>query len=250
VDLYPAAREERSSLRMLDEEGTPLRRQYWCPKEERPLSADEIIRGVEVGDGKWVTVTDEELEALEPEKTRDISLQRFVPRGDLPPAYFETGYVLTPGGRSTKAYKLLAAAMEEADRAGIATFVLREREHVVAILAENGILRAETLRFPDEVRSPKEVGLPARPKTIPATMAKAAQKAVAAGKGSSLPRDLLDDPRETAMRQLVQKKLKQKKDVARTEEAAESLPEPVDLLSVIRERMGTPKAARKVRRRT
>src|SRR5262245_49870459 len=123
VDLYPAAREERSSLRMLDEDGTPLRRQYWCPKEERPLSAEEIIRGVEVADGKWVTVTDEELEALEPEKTRDISLQRFVPRKELPPAYFETGYVLTPGGRSTKAYKLLAAAMEEADRAGIATFV-------------------------------------------------------------------------------------------------------------------------------
>jgi len=137
VDLYPAAREERSSLRMLDEEGTPLRRQYWCPKEERPLDSDEIVRGVEVEDGKWVTVSDEELEALEPEKTRDISLQRFVPRDDLPPAYFETGYVLTPAGRSTKAYKLLAAAMEESKRAGIATFVLREREHVVAILAEN-----------------------------------------------------------------------------------------------------------------
>jgi DNA end-binding protein Ku len=251
VDLYPAAREERSSLRMLDEDGTPLRRQYWCPKEERPLSADEIIRGVEVGNGKWVTVTDGELEALEPEKTRDISLQRFVPRKELPPAYFETGYVLTPGGRSTKAYKLLAAAMEEADRAGIATFVLREREHVVAILAESGILRAETLRFPDEVRSPKEVGLPPRPKTIPATTAKAAQKAVTSVKGAALPKDLLEDPREAAMRQLVQKKLEQKKDVARTEEAGTALPEPVDLLSVIRERMGAREGPKpKVRRRT
>ncbi|HEX5042093.1 MAG TPA: Ku protein [Candidatus Polarisedimenticolaceae bacterium] len=251
VDLYPAVREERSSLRMLDEDGTPLRRQYWCPKEDRPLGSDEIVRGVEVGDGKWVTVTDEELEALEPEKTRDISLQRFVPREDLPPAFFETGYVLTPAGRSTKAYKLLAAAMEESRRAGIATFVLREREHVVAILAEHGILRAETLRFPDEVRSPAEVGLPARPKTIPATTAKAAQKAVTATRGASLPRDLLEDPREAAMRQLVQKKLRQKKDVARTEDAGEEAPEPVDLLSVIRERMGAPQTGkRRVRRRT
>ena len=247
VDLYPAAREERSSLRMLDEDGTPLRRQYWCPKEERPLDSDEIVRGVEVEDGKWVTVSDEELEALEPEKTRDISLQRFVPRRDLPPAYFETGYVLTPAGRSTKAYKLLAAAMEESKRAGIATFVLREREHVVAILAENGILRAETLRFPDEVRSPKEVGLPARPKTIPPTTAKAAEKAVTSGKGAALPKDLLEDPRETAMRALVQKKLRQKKDVARTEEAGPEASEPVDLLSVIRERMG---AGKPIRRRT
>jgi DNA end-binding protein Ku len=141
--------------------------------------------------------------------------------------------------------------MEESERAGIATFVLREREHVVAILAEHGILRAETLRFPDEVRSPKEVGLPARPKTIPATTAKAAQKAVTTGKGTSLPKDLLEDPREAAMQQLVQKKLRQKKDVARTEEAGEPLPEPVDLLAVIRERMGAPKvSSRKVRRRT
>jgi DNA end-binding protein Ku len=237
VDLYPAAREERSSLRMLTREGTPLRREYWCPKEERPLAWDEIVRGVEVDEGKWVTVTDEELEALEPKKTRDIELQRFVPRQDLPPAYFETGYVLTPAGRSTKAYKLLAAAMEESDRAGIATFVLREREHVVAILAENGILRAETLRFADEVRSPGEVGLPPRPKSIPATTAKAAQKAVSTGKGAALPKDLLEDPREEAMRKLVERKLRRKKDVARTEEAGKELPEPVDLLSVIRDRM-------------
>src|SRR5262245_23491356 len=100
VDLYPAARAERTSLRTLDEDGTPLRRQYWCPKEERPLAWEELVRGVEVDGGKWVTVTDEELEALEPKKTRDIELQRFVPVEELPPAYFETGYVLTPGGRS------------------------------------------------------------------------------------------------------------------------------------------------------
>jgi DNA end-binding protein Ku len=251
VDLYPAARQERSVLRMLHEDGTPLRREYWCPKEERPLPWEDIVRGVEVDRGKWVTVTDEELEALEPRKTRDIELQRFVPRADLPPVYFETGYVLTPAGRSTKAYKLLAAAMEESGRAGIATFVLREREHVVAILADNGILRAETLRFADEVRSPREVGLPPRPKTIPAPTARAAAKAVTAGKGTALPKDLLDDPREEALRKLVERKLRQKKDVARTEEAGSQLPEPIDLLSVIRERMGAAKTrGHKVKRRT
>jgi DNA end-binding protein Ku len=248
VDLYPAAREERSTLRMLHEDGTPLRRSYWCPKEDRPLGAEDLVRGVEVEEGKWVTISDQELEALEPRKTRDIELQRFVPRADLPPAYFETGYVLTPSGRSAKAYKLLAAAMEESDRAGIATFVLREREHVVAILAEDGILRAETLRFADEVRTPAEVGLPPRPRKIPEATARSAQKAVGTGKSGTLPKDLLEDPREEAMRHLVERKLRQKKDVARTEEAdGRELPEPVDLLSVIRERMG---AGGKVRRRT
>jgi DNA end-binding protein Ku len=251
VDLYPAARTERSTLRMLDASGTPLRRTYWCPKEDRPLSSDEIVRGVEVEEGKWVTVSDEELEGLEPRKTRDIELQRFVPRANLPPAYFETGYVLTPAGRSTKAYKLLAAAMEEADRAGIATFVLREREHVVAILAEDGILRAETLRFADEVRTPSEVGLPARPRKIPEATARSAARVVAAGRSGALPKDLLEDPREEAMRTLVERKLRKKKDVARVEAGDEEMAEPVDLLSVIRERLGAGgSTGKKVRRRT
>ena len=75
-------------------------------------------------------------------------------------------------GDSTKAYRLLAATMEESGRAGIATFVMRGKEYLVAITAENGILRAETLRFADEVRSPADVGLPEVQKPKPAAVQK------------------------------------------------------------------------------
>jgi DNA end-binding protein Ku len=72
----------------------------------------------------------------------------------------ERGYYLTPGKGAAKAYRLLADVMEKTGRAGIATFVMRDREYLVAIFAKNGILCAETLRFHDEVRDPQTIGLP------------------------------------------------------------------------------------------
>lgn len=160
VGLFPANRGHRVSLRMVDETGTPLSRVYFCPKDEKPISRDEIVRGYPIEKDTFVVVDDEELEALEPRKTRDIDLRRFVPQDDIDPIYFERSYFLMPAGESTKAYKLLAATMQDLKRAGIATFVMRGKEYLVAIFAENGVLRAETLRFHDEIRAPADVGLP------------------------------------------------------------------------------------------
>ena len=85
-------------------------------------------------------------------KTRDIDLTRFVKEDAIPPLYFERGYFLTPAGNSEKAYRLLAEAMKERGDVGVATFVMRGKERPVAIFSDNGILRAETMRFADEVR--------------------------------------------------------------------------------------------------
>src|SRR5690606_796011 len=147
-------------------EGVPLARRYYDEKHEREIQREEIVRGFELDDGEMVLVTDAELEALEPDKTRDIDLRRFVPAESIDARYFDRGYFLAPSGDSTKAYRLLAAVMEKSKRAGIATFVMRGKEYLVAIFAENGILRAETLRFADELRSADDVGLPepAKPK--------------------------------------------------------------------------------------
>jgi DNA end-binding protein Ku len=171
VALFPANRPRGISLRMVDEEGTPLQRRYVCSKDGKELDWDDIVRGYEVKKGKFVTVTDEELEAIEPRKSREIDLQLFVEAEEIDPKYFERAYYLVPAGGSTKGYRLLAEVMEESGRAGIATFVMRAREYVVAIFAEKGLLRAETLRFEDEIRSPKDVGLPkaAKPKTAAVT---------------------------------------------------------------------------------
>lgn len=156
---------------MLGPEGEPLARKYYSEKTGRDLDADEMIRGYEVDDGKFVTVTDEELERLAPEKTRDIDLKLFVKKDAISPLYFERGYFLAPASGSEKAYKLLTEAMDDRGDAGIATFVMRGKEYPVAIIPDDGILRAETMRFPDEVRSPKKIGLPEK-KKIPAAKVK------------------------------------------------------------------------------
>jgi Ku protein len=110
---------------MLGPDGEPLARRYYAEKTGKDLEAEEMVRGYEIDNGKFVTVSDEELERLAPEKTRDINLTRFVKEDAIPPVYFERGYFLTPAGNSEKAYRLLAEAMKERKDVGIATFVMR-----------------------------------------------------------------------------------------------------------------------------
>ncbi|HXG59298.1 MAG TPA: Ku protein [Thermoanaerobaculia bacterium] len=172
VALLAANRPRSVSLRMVDREGAPLQRRYICSKDGKELDDDDIVRGYEIEKGTFVVVTDEELEAIEPRKSRDIELQRFVDAASIDPVYFHRAYYLVPAGGSNKAYRLLAEVMETSGRAGIATFVMRAREYVVAILAEKGILRAETLRFAREVRTPKEIGLPEKKKPAAAAVKK------------------------------------------------------------------------------
>lgn len=114
---------------MLGPDGQPLARKYYSQKTEKDLDADELIRGYEIEKDKYVIVTDEELERLAPEKTRDIDLKLFVPEDSIPPIYFERGYFLTPGANSQKAYKLLAETMKRSGQTGVATFVMRGKEY-------------------------------------------------------------------------------------------------------------------------
>ena len=239
VDLYSAHRPGRASLRMLSPDGTPLRRKYFSAESGREVSGGDLMRGYEVEPGEHVVVTDEELEKLEPRRSRDIDLTRFVPVDEIDPMLFERAYILAPSGESTKAYRLLAAVMEDSGRAGMATFVMRGKEYLVAIFAENGILRAETLRFPDEVRTPKAVGLPAVDKPAAAAVRKM-EKAIAAAAATKLDESVLVDPWAEKMVALAEKKRKQGEDVVEVpvEAAAEEGAEVIDLMAVLKQSLG------------
>lgn len=217
VRLFPANRPSGVSLRMLDDDGTPLARRYYDPETDEEVSRDEIVRGYEIEKDEYVVVTERELESLEPEKSRDIDLRRFVPADQLDPVFFERAYFLTPDGQSTKAYRLLAAVMEDTGRAGIATFVMRTKEYLIAILAENGILRAETLRFHDEIRNIEGIDLPDRPK-VPAARKKAMRKAIGKLTEEDLDEAELADDYADRLRKLV--KSKQDKGAVRTAPSA------------------------------
>ena len=218
---------------MLSSAGEPLARRYYDEKTERDLEADQLVRGYEVAKGKYVVVSDEELERLAPEKTRDIDLKRFVPEASIPPVYFERGYFLTPGSGSQKAYKLLAETMEKGSRAGLATFVMRGKEYLVAIFSEHGILRAETMRFPDELRSPADVGLPKKTKAPPAMVRKFEKLISSKSKKQLSTRKLADEQTERLLK-LVKKKSTQRKNVVAVETEKPDEGKVIDLMSVLR----------------
>jgi DNA end-binding protein Ku len=160
VLLFPASRHAPVRLRLLGPSGSLLQRRFFCPRDGKEVSRDEIVRGYELDDGSYIVVEDDEIEAIEPQKTREIELRVFVDLAEMPLALLERGYYLAPLKESTKAYRLLAEAMRRTQRAGIATFVMRDHEYLVAIFARDGILCAETLRFADEIRNPETIGLP------------------------------------------------------------------------------------------
>ncbi len=167
------------------------------------LHPEHIVRGFPVGEDEYVIVHEDELQSVQPRKTRDIDLRQFVDRGDVPPIFFERAYFLTPAGDSTRAYRLLTEVMQQTDRAGIATFVMRDKEYLVAILADAYVLRAETLRFSDEIRSPQNVGLPERKPGSPQLVADF-RKAIRELHRADLDESDLEDKGDQQLRELVQ----------------------------------------------
>jgi len=242
VDLFVGNRSAGVPLHQVTAEGTRLRRRYFCSKEERPLETDEIERGREVEPGRFVTVSDDELDALAPEKSREIDLKRFVPKEQIDPLYYERAYFLVPSQGSTKAYRLLARTLEDSGRAGIATFVMRGREYLVAILGADGLLRAETLRFADEVRRPADIGLPPLPEHVDDRRAQALKRAMTALAADELDRGLLADRDRQRLLALIADKQRRGEDLIGTadDEAATDADEDggaeiIDLMAILKQ---------------
>lgn len=245
VSLFVASRSARVSLRMVDEKGTPLSRRYFCPREERPLPPKEIVRGYAVDTERFVVVEDDELNALAPEQSQEIDLRRFVALDEIDPMYFERAYFLAPDKGAMKAYRLLARSMEDAGRAGIATFVMRGKAYLVAIIAEKGILRAETLRFHDELRSPADIGL-SEPEKADTKRVREVQKSMESLATDTLDRRELSDRHSQRVLKRVREKLRAGEDVIEAPEAPEEEgAEVVDLMEVLKRSLRQAPAERK-----
>ena len=246
VDLFPAVHSRRIPLRMLGPDNQPLVRRYFCSADGKALTRDDIVRGYENDDGSFTIVADEELDALAPRKSRDIDLRRFVKREEIPRQLLERPYVLAPAGESTKAYHLLTETMERAGKAGIATFVMRGKEYLAAIFAEGGTLRAVTMRFATELRTPDDVGLP-RASRAPAERRREMERALAELTADELDRDLLQDEYGQMLLELAEAKRDADRDVVEIEEAPpadeDESAEVIDIMAVLKARMGG--AARK-----
>jgi len=124
--------------------------------EEVPY--EDIVKGYELTKEHYVVITPEELDALDPEKSRTIDIEDFVDLADIDPVYYDHPYYLVPDKGATKAYGLLLNAMEDSGKVAVARVVLRSKEHLVAIRpAPGNVLTMETMLFADEVVSPEEL---------------------------------------------------------------------------------------------
>ena len=240
VDLLSAVRPRQTAMKLVDKSGHALGREYHCSKEEKELGYDELVRGYETDEGKMVVITDEEFESVAPEMSGDIELRGFVPLEQIPPMYFQKPYFLAPAGKSAKAYNLLTATMEKTGRVGVGSFVMRGHEHLVAIVSDNGVLRADTLRYTDEIRTPESIGLPKLKKPA-ASKVTAFGKAIDALKESKLDMSELADRDAQALRELAESKQKKDEDVihqrgleAADAEATEGSAQIIDLMEVLR----------------
>ena len=241
INLYPANRPKPVSLHMVSREGTPLARRYFCQKEERILDSNDLIRGYEVEKGVFVVVEDQELESLAPDKSQELDLKRFVGLDEIDPIYFQRAYFMTPDKGVTKAYRLLAQSMEDSERAGIATFVMRGKEYLVAIIAEQGILRAETLRFAEEVRTTEALSLPHQPDQPDTQQIEAMQQAISHLTADDFEREALQDLHSQRIVTRAEEKLARGEDVIASGEMDEADVEPeqggevIDLMQVLKQ---------------
>jgi DNA end-binding protein Ku len=158
VKLYSAV--SRKTIRfneLRESDGARVRHKRVAEGTDEEVAYEEIVKGYEISPDRYVTLTREELSELDPAKTRSIDIQEFVDIGEIDPIYFENPYYLGPAEGAEKAYSLLSRAMESSGKAAIARFVLRNREHLAAIRAHDGILTMTTMRFADEVVAPDEL---------------------------------------------------------------------------------------------
>jgi DNA end-binding protein Ku len=240
VDLMSAVRPRQTAMKLVDKSGHALGREYHCSKDDKELDNDELVRGYATEDGKMVAITDKEFESVAPEMSGDIELRGFVPLEQIPPMYFQRPYFLAPAGKSAKAYTLLATTMERAGLVGIGSFVMRGHEYLAAIISDNGVLRADTLRYADEIRTPESIGLP-KPKKAAANKTGRFAKIIEDLTRRELDMSELEDREAQALRELAESKLKDEKNVIHQrglEEADAEAPEGsaqiIDLMQVLR----------------
>jgi DNA end-binding protein Ku len=155
VKVYTATESRSVHFREVHaKDGSRIEHRRICPKEEKAVASDEIVRGYQVSARKWVELTDEEIAAAAGTQTRLIDVDHFVPADEIDPVYYDKAYYLGAQDKGRDAYALLHAALDKAGRAGVGRWVFHNRERTVIVRPLEDVLALHTMRFADEVVEP------------------------------------------------------------------------------------------------
>jgi DNA end-binding protein Ku len=207
------------------------------------VPAEEIVRGFEIDKGRYVPIEDEDLDRLDIELTHSIDICDFVSLEEIDPIYFRKAYYLLPQDGAEKPYRLLVKALEETGKVGVAKVVIRNKQHLAALRAHDGLLILETMYYADEIRQPESVDGKARLQKAEVDMA----KSLVENLSDSFKPEKYDDNYRKELLELIRAKAKGQ-DLPQPKKEEED--EVVDLMAALRESVERTQKKRKKPTRT
>lgn len=265
VNLYPAEQRTDLQLHMIDSrDNSRVRYERVNEDTGEEVPWDSVVRGFEYSDGNYVILSEEELKRAAPEATKTVEIQSFVKSDEIDPIFFDTPYYLEAGKAGEKGYVLLREAMKDSGRVGIAKVVIRTRQYIAALSARGEVMMLELLRYPQEIRSTKELNVPtgtAKSHGVSAQELKIARTLIDAMAAEWKPNEYHDSYREQLMK-WIEKKVASghmKKPLELPEEKEEPATGPINFMDVLKKsleksaakpgRKASPKTAKKSVRR-
>ena len=243
VKLYAATESHDISFRQVHaKDGGRIRYQRVCSIDGEEVEYADIAKGYETEDGEMVVLTDEDFAELPASSSREISVEKFVPREQIDPMWFEKSYYLVPDPAAAKPYALLREALKEADRVAVVTVSLRSRMTTAVLRVRDDVIVMQTMMWPDEVRKPEFSGLDAADIDVKPQEMQMARMLVETLAGDYDPDEFEDDYQE-ALEALVRAKL-EGGEVKRTEPKEAGGGEVVDLLAALQKSVDAAKSAR------
>jgi DNA end-binding protein Ku len=207
VKLYSAV--SRKSVRfhqLHDETGVRIQQKRVDPSTGDEVPYENVVKGYEIAPDQYVVITPEEMESLDPEKTRTIDIADFVDLDQIDPIYFDHPYYLAPGPGGARPYELLRKAMEDAGKVAIGKVVIRSKESLVAIRPSGPVLTMETMLFPDEIVNPDSLDeLPAQDGKANKRELEMAQQLIDSLSGDFQPQKYRDEYRERVLEMIERK---------------------------------------------
>jgi len=208
VQLHSAAHANQIDLDMLDKNDfSPVGYQRINKRTGKVVEWGDIVKGFQYKKGEYVALSDEDFRQANVKASQTIEIQNFVDVNDISPMYYETPYYLAPAKGGGKVYALLREALARTQKAAVATFVMRSRQHVAVISPHDRALVLNTLRFAEEIREPKDLELPAASKSAGLTAAELsmAERLVNEMTGPWNPEQYNDTYRDDLMKRIQEK---------------------------------------------
>ena len=243
VKLYAATESHDISFRQVHaKDGGRIKYQRVCSLDGEEVAYADIAKGYETEDGEMVILTDDDMAELPSTSSREIAVEKFVPREQIDPMWFEKSYYLEPDPAAAKPYALLREALKEADRVAVVTVSLRSRMTTAVLRVRDDVIVMQTMMWPDEVRKPEFSGLDAADIDVKPQEMQMARMLVETLAGDYDPDEFEDDYQE-ALEALVRAKL-EGGEVKRTEPKEAGGGEVVDLLAALQKSVDAAKSAR------